>query len=276
MSAAGRPRMARTCCSISRSSASSSASDWALAARLGAVGRLRRGGRSRAGGRVVAAPRRRAHEVDGDDGRADDDEDGDREGADALDGRTSAHSATPPASARQTFRFLKVRQARGSDRLRSLRHARWRSIGFPPPPSLLRAPVSLGGHRGSCCLRYDRCRPMEITWYGRACFRLKGTRRDRHHRPLPALDRLRRRQARRRAADDQPRPSRPRVHALHHRRPDPDAARRVRVQRPAGDRHPDLPRRRGRRVARREHGLLLRDRRRPRLPSRRPRPPADR
>ena len=35
--------------------------------------------------------------------------------------------------------------------------------------------MSLGGHRGSCYVpnRYD-ARPMEITWYGRACFRLKG------------------------------------------------------------------------------------------------------
>jgi L-ascorbate metabolism protein UlaG (beta-lactamase superfamily) len=33
--------------------------------------------------------------------------------------------------------------------------------------------VSLGGHRGSCYLA-TMAAPMEITWYGRACFRLKG------------------------------------------------------------------------------------------------------
>src|SRR5439155_12177006 len=45
--------------------------------------------------------------------------------------------------------------------------------GFLPPPSLLRAPVSLGGHRRSC-VSVSIGQPMEITWYGRACFRLRG------------------------------------------------------------------------------------------------------
>ena len=130
----------------------------------------------------------------------------------------------------ERFRFLKVRQARRLDRLSSLVSASWRSLGFLPPPSLLRAPVSLGGHRGSCYPSIGYHRRTDGDHLVRACLLpAEGPRGDRHHRPLPALDRLRRRQARRRAADHQPRPPRPQLHPLDLGGPDSDASRRVRV-----------------------------------------------
>ena len=156
-----------------------------------------------------------------------------------------------------------------SHRAPTVHGASWRSIGSLPPPSLLREPVSLGGHRLSCCLPYTP--PTDGDHLVRP--RLlppEGSRVDRHCRSLPAQHGLRGGQARRRPADHLARPPGPRLHAVDHRRPDADPPRRVRVPRRAGQRRAHLPRRRARDAARRERRLRLRDRRRAHRPPRRP------